>query len=116
MYLGEIVETGTVEDIFENPAHPYTQALLESVPRASADEHGRRVDVLEGDVPSPRSPPDGCRFHTRCPYARKVCRAEVPANVEVESDQYTACFRSIDDHPYWESEPLDHAEAGAGEE
>ena len=116
MYLGEIVETGTVEDIFENPAHPYTQALLESVPRASADEHGRRVDALSGDVPSPRSPPDGCRFHTRCPYAREACHAETPVDVEVESGQYAACFRRVDDHPYWESEPLDHAEADAGGE
>ena len=113
MYLGEIVETGSVEDLFENPAHPYTRALLESVPRASADEHGRRVDALAGDVPSPRSPPDGCRFHTRCPHAREACRAEAPADVEVspESGQYAACFRSVDDHPYWESEPLDHAGA-----
>jgi peptide/nickel transport system ATP-binding protein len=116
MYLGEIVETGTVEDIFENPAHPYTQALLESVPRASADEQGRRVDALEGDVPSPRSPPEGCRFHTRCPYAREACRAQVPADVEVEPDQYAACFRGVDDHSYWESEPLEHATTDAGRE
>ena len=118
MYLGEIVETGAVEDIFENPAHPYTQALLESVPRASADEHGRRVDALEGDVPSPRSPPDGCRFHTRCPHAREACRAEEPAEIEVEAEsgQYAACLRSVEDHSYWESEPLAHAEADAGAE
>jgi peptide/nickel transport system ATP-binding protein len=120
MYLGEIVETGTVDDIFENPAHPYTQALLESVPRASTTEQGRRVDALEGDVPSPREPPAGCRFHTRCPYAREACRSEKPEAVEVESDQYAACFRAVDDHPYWESEPLDHAEsdaeAGGGDE
>jgi peptide/nickel transport system ATP-binding protein len=110
MYLGEIVETGTVEDIFENPAHPYTQALLESVPRASIEEQGRRVDALEGDVPSPREPPAGCRFHTRCPYAREACREEAPNAVEVDPDQYAACFRAVEDHPYWDSEPLGHAE------
>jgi peptide/nickel transport system ATP-binding protein len=67
MYLGEIAEIGTTERIFEAPDHPYTEALLESVPRASTTEHDRDVDVLEGDVPSPRNPPSGCRFRTRCP-------------------------------------------------
>ncbi|PSQ05742.1 dipeptide/oligopeptide/nickel ABC transporter ATP-binding protein, partial [Halobacteriales archaeon QS_5_68_33] len=74
MYLGQVIERGPTDDIFEDPKHPYTEALLESVPRADASEHGRRVDALPGDVPSPRDPPPGCRFHTRCPYAREVCR------------------------------------------
>jgi peptide/nickel transport system ATP-binding protein len=67
MYLGEVVELGPTDEIFETPAHPYTEALLESVPRASVDEQGRRVEALPGDVPSPRNPPSGCRFRTRCP-------------------------------------------------
>jgi len=67
MYLGNVVEVGPVDRIFEAPRHPYTKALLESVPRATADEYGRDVDPLSGDVPSPRDPPSGCRFHTRCP-------------------------------------------------
>ncbi|MEF8790890.1 MAG: oligopeptide/dipeptide ABC transporter ATP-binding protein [Haloarculaceae archaeon] len=117
MYLGEIVETGDVEDIFEDPAHPYTQALLESVPRASTEEHGRRVDALEGDVPSPRNPPAGCRFHTRCPYAREACREAAPESFDVGGGQRAACFRAEGDHPYWESEPLEgeRTPAGAGD-
>ena len=67
MYLGNIVESGPVDEIFEDPRHPYTKALLESVPRADVSEHGRQVDALQGDVPSPRNPPTGCRFRTRCP-------------------------------------------------
>ena len=67
MYLGNVVELGPTDEIFEDPKHPYTEALLESVPRAKVSEYGRQVDVLSGDVPSPRDPPTGCRFHTRCP-------------------------------------------------
>jgi len=67
MYLGKIAELGATDQIFENPDHPYTKALLESVPRAEVAEQGRRVATLAGDVPSPRNPPSGCRFRTRCP-------------------------------------------------
>ncbi len=67
MYLGEIVEIGPVEEIFDEPQHPYTEVLLESVPRATVDEGDREITTLSGDVPSPRDPPSGCRFRTRCP-------------------------------------------------
>jgi len=113
MYLGEIVELGPTEEIFENPSHPYTEALLESVPRADTSEQGREVETLSGDVPSPRDPPSGCRFHTRCPYAREACKTETPADYDVDGDDAhrSACFRQVDDHDYWESPPLDGADS-----
>jgi peptide/nickel transport system ATP-binding protein len=85
MYLGEIVELGPVSEIFEEPQHPYTEALLESVPRATVDERDREITTLSGDVPSPRNPPSGCRFRTRCP---KIIQPE-----EYEFDQET--WRSV---------------------
>jgi oligopeptide/dipeptide ABC transporter ATP-binding protein len=80
MYLGRIVEVGTVDDVFERPRHPYTQALLSAIPRANPAERRERIP-LTGDVPSPISPPSGCHFHTRCPVAEKgLCDAgEYPA-------------------------------------
>lgn len=67
MYLGELVEVGPIDAVFSDPHHPYTEALLESVPRASTAERDREIETLTGDVPSPRDPPSGCRFRTRCP-------------------------------------------------
>ncbi|WP_350356128.1 ABC transporter ATP-binding protein [Halorarius halobius] len=116
MYLGEIVERGPVESIFEDPQHPYTEALLESVPRADTSEQGRRVDALAGDVPSPRDPPSGCRFHTRCPHAREACREEAPDDYDAGVEgQQAACFRALEDHPYWESDPIE-VTAGADDD
>jgi oligopeptide/dipeptide ABC transporter ATP-binding protein len=77
MYLGKLVETGPVEPVFEQPLHPYTQALLTAIP--ISDPAARRKHVLlEGDVPSPINPPGGCRFHTRCPVAESICREKEP--------------------------------------
>jgi oligopeptide/dipeptide ABC transporter ATP-binding protein len=74
MYLGRIVEEGPAQEVLSEPRHPYTRALLAAVPG-----HGAKAPPIEGDVPSPISPPPGCRFHTRCPFAEAVCRDTVPA-------------------------------------
>ncbi len=84
MYLGELAEIGPAEDVFETPKHPYTEALLESVPQASTDERAREVETLSGDVPSPRDPPSGCRFRTRCP------QVIPPGDVDLTQEQYRA--------------------------
>ncbi len=84
MYLGELVEIGPVEELFADPKHPYTKALLESVPRASTDERERDRETISGDVPSPRDPPSGCRFRTRCPAVIP------PADLEVDQPAYRA--------------------------
>jgi len=88
MYLGEVVELGPVDEIFTDPQHPYTRALLDSVPRADTDEADRDVETLSGDVPSPRNPPSGCRFRTRCPQV-------IPPD-DVDVDQ--AAYREVMDY------------------
>ncbi len=92
MYLGRIVEIGTVEEIFENPSHPYTQALLAAIPIPDPGRRARQVH-LEGDVPSPISPPSGCHFHTRCPVAEARCSQEYPEMVSCGGGQWAACFK-----------------------
>jgi oligopeptide/dipeptide ABC transporter ATP-binding protein len=77
MYLGRLVEVADTDDLYEGPRHPYTQALLESLPLPDPRRRGRSAP-LEGDVPSPRNPPSGCRFHTRCKYAIDLCKREEP--------------------------------------
>jgi len=90
MYLGKIVEIATTREIFAHALHPYTEALLESVPVPDPTVKKQRR-VLGGDVPSPVDPPSGCRFHTRCPYAENICRAEEPPLRPVASDRLVAC-------------------------
>jgi peptide/nickel transport system ATP-binding protein len=93
MYLGEIVEEADTEEIFANPLHPYTQALLSSIPVAVPREKRQRVR-LEGDVPTPINPPQGCRFHTRCPIAIEECKGGNPPLAEIRLDHRVACIRT----------------------
>lgn len=90
MYLGKLVESGPVAQVFNAPLHPYTQALLSSIPNPNPLLKKQRT-LLEGDVPSPIDPPTGCRFHTRCPKAQPVCREREPDLVS-KGEQQAACF------------------------
>jgi oligopeptide/dipeptide ABC transporter ATP-binding protein len=94
MYLGKIMEMGTDRQVYLDPRHPYTEALLSAVPKAEAGARARRRQrrLLRGDVPSPIDPPPGCRFHTRCARARDDCRRDEPPLVEVEPGHGVACF------------------------
>ena len=88
MYLGKLVELGSTAETFERPLHPYTQALIASVPTLVP---GEEATPLEGNLPSPLNPPVGCRFHTRCPLAQAVCRQQEPELREARPDHWVAC-------------------------
>jgi peptide/nickel transport system ATP-binding protein len=97
MYLGKIVELSLNEDLFSNPRHPYTRALMEAIPRTDSTEGGKRLlkrsKVISGDVPSSLDPPSGCHFHPRCPLAKELCRREAPVLRNLGSE----------DRPHWVS-------------
>jgi peptide/nickel transport system ATP-binding protein len=97
MYLGEIMERGTTEEIFERHQHPYTDALLEAIPSTDLDAHGNRA-VLEGDVPSPIDPPSGCKFRTRCPIADEGCAQSIDDRSFSETQQVHCRKRSPEEH------------------
>ena len=90
MYLGEIVELAEKEELFNNPKHPYTRALLSAVPAQTPAQRKERI-VLKGDIPSPANPPPGCRFHTRCHHAQEICKTKKPAFEDDGNLHYTAC-------------------------
>jgi len=95
MYLGKVCEFGDSLEVYDNPAHPYTRALLDSVPLTDPDQ-GFAGPALGGDIPSPLSPPEGCRFRTRCPFAQDRCATEEPEVREVRPGQYVACHFPLD--------------------
>ncbi len=96
MYLGSMMEFGAKKDIFDNPLHPYTKALFSAIPNPDPDAKMHRM-VLGGDIPSPANPPKGCRFHTRCPYAKEKCKHVTPAYREVEPGHFAACHMYAED-------------------
>ena len=91
MYLGKIVEMAGKDEIFAHPLHPYTQALLSAIPQPDPEERGRRI-LLEGDLPSPANPPQGCRFHTRCRHAMARCAEQEPPFRDQGDGHWAACF------------------------
>jgi peptide/nickel transport system ATP-binding protein/oligopeptide transport system ATP-binding protein len=92
MYLGKMVELTTREELFRNPLHPYTQALMSAIPIPDPKLRRERI-ILKGDVPSPLRPPSGCRFHPRCPVAMEHCKVEEPVFKEVSPNHMVACWR-----------------------
>lgn len=90
MYLGTMVETGTKDDIFREPLHPYTQALFSAVPIADPDVKMNRI-LLEGDIPSPANPPKGCKFHTRCKHCMGICKEQEPVEKDMGNGHMVKC-------------------------
>ena len=94
MYLGKLVEFGTTGRLFRTPRHPYTEALISAHPVIDPAKRRHKI-VLAGEIPSPRNPPSGCRFHTRCPRAQERCRDEEPGFDELAPGQHAACFYPV---------------------
>ena len=106
MYLGEIVEIGPVDEIITNPQHPYTRVLMWATSDIHDDAEKDELPMRKIDIPDPKDPPSGCRFHTRCPEARDICQRQAPDLVNVMNNHQSQCFRTIPDHEYWDSEPI----------
>ena len=94
MYLGNMVELADSAEIFKNPVHPYTQALIAAIPTTDPD-CDKNLQILEGDIPSPVNPPKGCKFHTRCKYCTEICEQVVPDWEEVGPDHFVACHHKL---------------------
>ena len=97
MYLGNIVEMGDSAEVYHHPRHPYSRALLSSVPLPNPSQKDRKRIVLKGDIPNPINKPSGCSFRTRCPIAKPECSDDIPSLVDTDNEHWVAC-------PYWEEE------------
>ncbi|MGF1517595.1 MAG: ABC transporter ATP-binding protein [Nodosilinea sp.] len=105
MYLGQVVESGPADKIYAEPAHPYTTALLSALPALHPKDRKTRAP-LEGDPPNPISPPSGCRFHTRCPYAEALCAETVPPLAAIGDGRHVACHMRLPGSGYSEVRPV----------
>ncbi|RQG86684.1 ABC transporter ATP-binding protein [Natrarchaeobius halalkaliphilus] len=106
MYLGELIEVGPPEQIINDPQHPYTKVLRWATPDLRTVGEAEEPPVRNIDIPDPKNPPSGCRFHTRCPEARDACMGQSPESYDLGSGHRVRCFRSDDDHDYWSSPPV----------
>lgn len=95
MYVGRVVEVSPTRQLYQKPLHPYTEALLSSIPKPDPTRKKHRV-VITGEIPNPANPPSGCHFHPRCPYAQELCKREAPLLREVQPGQFSACHFSED--------------------
>ena len=93
MYVGKIVETGPPQELFKNPKHPYTAALISSLPKPDPAQRTTR-EALEGEIANPANPPQGCYFHPRCPFAVEICKTEAPEMKEISSGRHVSCHRA----------------------
>ena len=94
MYLGNMVELADTQELFDHPLHPYTEALMAAIPTTDVDD-GRELRILEGDIPSPVHPPEGCKFHTRCAHCTEICRHAVPQWTEMAPGHFVACHHPL---------------------
>ena len=92
MFLGMVCEVGDTHELYNHPLHPYTRFLLNAIPKADPRLRSDEQELLTGEIPSPVNPPSGCRFHTRCPYAKEVCSQKVPEGTMVGERQVFCHF------------------------